>query len=215
MNSQIEDIKSHIRDINLELLINQQNIKIDISRRFNNKFRLFYPSRKLINIIIKNGGVLIGSRAIRCFLLNDKPILDRKVDDWDFLITQKMAYNIYNDMGYCEIPNIGETISIKNQRMWRHPDYDEAYRVGIVDVQMIVTEDIPKYIETEGIRIADLSYCISSKLALINDLDKKISNKHHGAMSSEKIELIRQLDKHRKDLNNLIIKFNCIKCLEN
>ena len=125
-----------------------------------------------------------------------------------------MAYNIYNEMGYYEIPNIGETISIKNQRMWRHPDYDESYRVGIVDVQMIIKEDIPKYIETEGIRIADLSYCISSKLSLINDLDKKISNKHYGVISSEKIELIRQLDKHRKDLNNLIIKFNFIKCLE-
>lgn len=203
MSIEFDNIKSHIRDINLEFLMNHQNSKIDISRRFNTKFRLFYPSKKLINCIIKNGGVLTGSRAIRCFLLDDKPLLDRKVEDWDFLITLPMAYSIFNQMKYNDIPEIGETISIKNQRMWRHPDYDEAYRVGIVDVQMMIVDELPDFIEKDGIKITSLLYSLSKKIELTDKLKKETCNS----------ETTRQLNKHIRDLKDIIIKFNCIKIL--
>ena len=203
MSVELDNIKSHLRDINLDLLMNSQNVKIDISRRYNTKFRLFYPNRKLINCIIKHGGVLTGSRAIRCFLLDDKPLLDRKVEDWDFLITLPMAYSIINDMRYNDIPHLGETISIKNQRMWRHPDYDEAYRVGIVDVQMIIVEELPEFIEKDGIKITPITYSLSKKIELTNKLK-------HATGSSE---TARQLSKHIKDLKDIIIKFNCITCM--
>lgn len=203
MSIELDSIKSHLRDINLDLLMNPQNVRIDISKRFNTKFRLFYPSKKLINCIIKHGGILTGSRAIRCFLLDDKPLLDRKVEDWDFLITLPMAYSIFNQMGYNDIPNLGETISIKNQRMWRHPDYDEAYRVGIVDVQMIIVEELPDFIEKDGIKITPIAYSLSNKIELTNKLK-------HATGSSE---TARQLSKHIKDLKDIIIKFNCITCM--
>lgn len=203
MSIEFDNIKSHIRDINLEFLMNHQNSKIDISRRFNTKFRLFYPSKKLINCIIKNGGVLTGSRAIRCFLLDDKPLLDRKVEDWDFLITLPMAYSIFNQMKYNDIPEIGETISIKNQRMWRHPDYDEAYRVGIVDVQMMIVNELPDFIEKDGIKITSLLYSLSKKIELTDKLKQETCNS----------ETTRQLNKHIRDLKDIIIKFNCIKIL--
>ena len=204
MSLELDDIKSHLRDINLDLLMNPQNVKIDISRRFNTKFRLFYPSKKLINYIIKQVGVLTGSRAIRCFLLDDKPLLDRKVEDWDFVITLPMAYSIINEMGYNDIPNLGETISIKNQRMWRHPEYDEAYKVGIVDVQMIIVEELPDFIEKNGIKITPITYALSKKIELTNKLK-------HATGSSE---TARQFQKHLKDLKDIIIKFNYIKLLK-
>lgn len=200
---ELDNIKSNIRDINLELLLDSQNVKIDVSRRYNTKFRLFYPNKKLINCIIKNGGVLTGSRAIRCFLLDDKPLLDRKVEDWDFLITLPMAFKIINQMGYLEVPKIGETISIKGQRMWRHPDYDESYRVGIVDVQMIIVEELPEFTEKDGIKITPIAYSLSNKIELTNKL------KHATGRS----ETAHQFQKHIKDLKDIIIKFNCIKFL--
>jgi hypothetical protein len=203
MSIELDSIKSHLRDINLDLLMNSQNVRIDISRRFNTKFRLFYPSKKLINCIIKHGGVLTGSRAIRCFLLDNKPLLDRRVEDWDFLITLPMAYSIFNQMGYNDIPHLGETISIKNQRMWRHPDYDESYRVGIVDVQMIIVEDLPDFMEKDGIKITPIAYSLSKKIELTNKL------KHETGSS----ETSRQFQKHLKDLKDIIIKFNCITCM--
>ena len=73
--SYLNEIKSYIRDINLDILMNCPDVKIDISKRFYNKFRLFYPSRKLIKYVTKIGGVLTGSRATRCYTIEGKPIL--------------------------------------------------------------------------------------------------------------------------------------------
>ena len=114
-----------------------------------------------------------------------------------------MAYSIINEMGYNDIPHLGETISIKNQRMWRHPDYDEAYRVGIVDVQMIVVDELPNFMEKNGIKISPIAYSLSKKIELTNKLK-------HATGSSE---TARQFQKHLKDLKDIIIKFNCIRCM--
>lgn len=63
--SELNEIKRYLRDINLDILTNHQDVKVDISKRYNTRFRLFYPSRKLINSVIEIGGVLVGSRALR------------------------------------------------------------------------------------------------------------------------------------------------------
>ncbi len=153
--SELNSIKAYMRDINLELLTNCPDVKIDISKRFYNRFRLFYPSRKLINYVTKIGGVLTGSRAIRCYTIGGKPILERKVKDWDFIVTLDMAFKICADMGISEIPEIDGVISIKNQRRWTHPSYEDSYRVGPVDVQLIVIEELPDVTEIDGVRICN------------------------------------------------------------
>ena len=103
--SHLEDIKAYLRDINLDILMNCPNVKIDISKRYYNKFRLFYPSRKLINYVTKIGGVLTGSRAIRCYTIEGKPILERRVNDWDFVVTLDMAFKLattFNKQGLAD-----------------------------------------------------------------------------------------------------------------
>lgn len=84
--------------------------------------------------------------------------------------------------------------------MWRHPDYDEAYRVGIVDVQMMVVDELPDFIEKGGIKITPIAYSLSKKIELTNKL-------RHATGSSE---TTRQFKKHLGDLKDIIIKFNCI-----
>jgi len=195
-------IKSYMRDMNLEILTNYPEIKIDISKRYFNKFRLFYPNRKLINYVTKIGGVLTGSRAIRCFTIDDKPILERKVKDWDFIVTLDMAFKICDDMKLDRIPKVDEILSIKNQRMWRHPDYEESYRVGPVDVQLIVREELPDYTEINGVRISNFGYSVSQKISLVTDLQRNLSNSR---------EVDENYEKHLSDLREMIIKFNSLK----
>jgi hypothetical protein len=195
-------IKSYMRDMNLEILTNYPEIKIDISKRYFNKFRLFYPNRKLINYVTKIGGVLTGSRAIRCFTIDDKPILERKVKDWDFIVTLDMAFKICDDMKLDLIPKVDEILSIKNQRMWRHPDYEESYRVGPVDVQLIVREELPDYTEINGVRISNFGYSVSQKISLVTDLQRNLSNSK---------EVDENYEKHLSDLREMIIKFNSLK----
>jgi len=202
--SYFNELKAYLRDINLEILMESPDVKIDISKRYYNKFRLFYPSRKLIKYTTNIGGVLVGSRAIRCFTINGKPILERRVNDWDFIVTLDMAFKICDDMGIEEIPKIGGVISVKNQRGWAHPTYSDSYRVGPVDVQLIVTEELPDYTEVDGVRIANFGYSISQKIGLTTNLYNEMLNGNQ--------DLRVHYDKHIDDLKEIIIKYNSIKC---
>jgi 5,10-methylene-tetrahydrofolate dehydrogenase/methenyl tetrahydrofolate cyclohydrolase len=58
--SYLNEIKAYMRDINLDILMNCPDVKIDISKRYYNKYRLFYPSRKLIKYVTNIGGKLVG-----------------------------------------------------------------------------------------------------------------------------------------------------------
>jgi hypothetical protein len=203
--SYLNELKAYLRDINLEILMESPDVKIDISKRYYNKFRLFYPSRKLIKYTTNIGGVLVGSRAIRCFTINGKPILERRVNDWDFIVTLDMAFKICDDMGIEEIPKIGGVISVKNQRRWAHPSYQDSYRVGPVDVQLIVTEELPDYTEVDGVRIANFGYSISQKIGLTSELQSKLGGKTPNYRVSESID--EQYHKHIDDLKEIIIKY--------
>ncbi len=204
--SELNDIKAYLRDINLEILTTNQDIKIDVSKRYYNRFRLFYPSRKLIKYVTNIGGVLTGSRAIRCYTISGKPLLERKVNDWDFVVTLDMAFKICDNMGIDEIPQIDGVISIKNQRRWAHPSYEDAYRVGPVDVQLIIKEELPKYIEEDGVRISNFGYSISQKIGLTTDL--------HSKMGIRTRDIDEQYHKHISDMKEMIIKFNSLKSVK-
>lgn len=200
--SDLHEIKGYLRDLNLELISDSPKLEIDISKRYYNKFRLFYPSRKLIKYVTRIGGVLTGSRAIRCYTIEGKPILERRVNDWDFIVTIDMAFKICADMEIEQIPQIGNVISVKNQRMWRHPDYSDSYRVGPVDVQLIIQEELPDYTEIDGVRITNFGYSLSHKIRLTTDLHSKLG----GGRSIDD-----QYYKHISDLKEMIIKFNSLK----
>jgi hypothetical protein len=210
--SYLNELKAYLRDINLEILMESPDVKIDISKRYYNKFRFFYPSRKLIKYTTNIGGVLVGSRAIRCFTINGKPILERRVNDWDFIVTLDMAFKICDDMGIEEIPKIGGVISVKNQRGWAHPTYSDSYRVGPVDVQLIVTEELPDYTEIDGVRIANFGYSVSQKIGLTSELQSKLTGHNRTQSSSRYDSIDEQYHKHIDDLKEIIIKYNSIKC---
>jgi hypothetical protein len=108
-----------------------------------------------------------------------------------------------DDMEIEEIPQINGVISIKNERRWAHPSYQDAYRVGPVDVQLIVKEELPDYTEIDGVRIANFGYSISQKIGMTNDLHSKITGR--GGVIDE------QYHKHISDMKEMIIKFNSLK----
>ena len=199
------EMKTFVRDLNLNLLTNKHKIEIDVSKRYNDKVRWFMPSRKLINHIIESGGVLTGSRALRCFKINGKSILDRRTKDWDFIVTQEMAFKICDKFDIGIIPGVDKVISVSNQRYWRHPDYSEAYRVGPVDVQLIIKDELPEYESVDGVNISPLQYIINEKMKLIDELGDKVIN------SSSISEERKELGKHLDDMTQTIIKFNCVR----
>jgi hypothetical protein len=203
--STLVEMKSFVRDLNLNLITSNQNIEIDITKRYNDKIRWFMPNRNLISYIIECGGVLTGSRALRCYKINDHYLLDRRTKDWDFIITQDMAFKICERFDIDMIPNIDKVISIKNQRAWRHPAYSASYRVGPVDVQMIIKEELPEYTEINGIRISSLPYILNEKVKVIDELYDIVQNR--SSVSDER----KEIGKHLDDMTRLIIRFNSSK----
>ena len=199
------EMKSFVRDLSLNLLTNNHKIEIDVSKRYNDKIRWFMPSRKLIIHIIESGGVLTGSRALRCYKINGKSILDRRTKDWDFIVTQEMAFKICDKFDIGIIPGVDKVISVSIQRYWRHPDYSEAYRVGPVDVQLIIKDELPEYESVDGVNISPLQYIINEKMKLIDELGDKVIN------SSSISEERKELGKHLDDMTQTIIKFNCVR----
>jgi len=197
----ISEIKTFVRDINLTLLSSSRKIDIDISKRFHSKIRLFMPNRKLIKYVTQTGGVLTGSRALRCFKIDGKQMFDRHTHDWDFVVTPEMAFNICNKFGISTIPGVDKVISIKGQRFWRHPAYSDSYRVGPVDVQLIIKDELPGYKEVKGVRIANFGYTIAQKSIMIDELSEK-----HG----DTWRVGDEINKHIEDMTQLIIKFNCL-----
>lgn len=199
--SSVTEIKTFVRDINLTLLSSSKKVDVDISKRYCDKIRLFMPNRKLIKYVTEIGGVLTGSRALRCFSIDGKQIFDRRSKDWDFIVTPEMAFNICNKFDISIIPGVDKVISIKGQRYWRHPAYSDSYRVGPVDVQLIVKDELPGYKEIKGVRIANFGYTISQKSLLIDEL----AEKKNGSW-----KVGDELDKHIEDMTQLIVKFNCL-----
>jgi hypothetical protein len=198
----LDELKAHIRDLNLDLMIKDQDLSVDIKNRFNKRFRLFYPSRKLINFVIKSGGVLTGSRALRCYKLKGHDLFTRRVDDWDFIVTLEQAFKICSEMNINKIPEIDQVISIKNQRCWKHSSYSDSKRVGPVDVQLMIRDKLPDYNEYSGIRIASFEYSLSKKLEMIKILDEEFNQWKRDS---------ENLNKHIIDIKSLIINFNNIK----
>lgn len=197
----VTEIKTFVRDINLTLLSSSKKVDIDISKRYCDKIRLFMPNRKLIKYVTEIGGVLTGSRALRCFKIDGKQMFDRHTYDWDFIVTPEMAFNICNKFDISIIPAIDKVISIKGQRYWRHPAYSDSYRVGPVDVQLIIKDELPGYKEIKGVRIANFGYTIAQKSLLI---DEMIEEKGGSWRVGDEV------NKHIEDMTQLIIKFNCL-----
>jgi len=204
--STLIEMKSFVRDLNLNLLTNSTKIEIDPSKKYCDRFRWFMPNRKLIASIIKSGGVLTGSRALRCYKVNGEYILDRKTKDWDFVVTQDVAFKICAQYDINIIPGIDKVISVKSQRKYVHPAYSNSYRIGPVDVQMIIKDELPDYQMVKGIRFSSISYVLNEKVKMIDELHTLISNSNYSSISDEKAIVGKHLD----DMTRVIIKFNSL-----
>lgn len=186
-------LKAYIRDINLNMLTGGYDVQYDTSKS-RSKFQFLKLNWKLIKYVTNLGGVLTGSRALKCCTINSSSMLDRRPNDFDFLITKKMAFQICDHFkfNYNLTDNV---ISIKKQRWTSYDDYgDNDTRYGAVDIHLIITDELPEFIEQNGIRITPFTYVINEKLKMIEDSSTKRDEKQ----------------KHADDLSALTMRFNLI-----
>lgn len=185
-------LKSYIRDINLNMLTGGYNVQYDTSKS-RSKFQFLKINWKLIKYVTTIGGVLTGSRALNCCTINGKPMMDRKPNDFDFLVTKEMAFQICDHFKF-KYNLTDPIISIKKQWTSYHDYSDDVTRWGAVDVHLIIVDELPEFIEQNGIRITPFTYVVNEKLKMIEEGN---TNKY-------------EKQKHADDLAVLTMKFNLL-----
>ena len=186
-------LKAYVRDINLNMLTGGYDVQYDTSKS-RSKYQFLKLNWKLIKYVTNLGGVLTGSRALKCCSINGKEMIDRRPNDFDFLITKEMAFQICDHFKFKY--NLTDTvISIKKQIWTSYPDYsDDIIRRGAVDVHLIIVDELPEFIEQNGIRITPFTYVINEKLKMIEDSSTNRNEKQ----------------KHADDLSALTMRFNLL-----
>ena len=186
-------LKAYVRDINLNMLTGGYNVQYDTSKS-RSKYQFLKLNWKLIKYVTNLGGVLTGSRALKCCSINHTPMLDRRPNDFDFLITKKMSFQICDHFKFSY--NLTDTvISITKERWISTENYScVKTRHGAVDVHLIIVDELPEFIEQNGIRITPFTYVINEKLKMIEDSSTKRDEKQ----------------KHADDLSALTMRFNLI-----
>ena len=70
-------LKAYVRDINLNMLTGGYDVQYDTSKS-RSKYQFLKLNWKLIKYVTNLGGVLTGSRALKCCTINDSTMLDRR-----------------------------------------------------------------------------------------------------------------------------------------
>jgi hypothetical protein len=175
------------------MLTGGYNVQYDTSKS-RSKYQFLKLNWKLIKYVTNLGGVLTGSRALKCCNINGKEMMDRRPNDFDFLITKEMAFQICDHFKF-RYNLTDSVISIKKQLWTSYPDYsDDIIRRGAVDVHLIIVDELPEFIEQNGIRITPFTYVINEKLKMIEDSSTNRNEKQ----------------KHADDLSALTMRFNLL-----
>jgi hypothetical protein len=175
------------------MLTGGYDVQYDTSKS-RSKYQFLKLNWKLIKYVTNLGGVLTGSRALKCCSINGKEMMDRRPNDFDFLITKEMAFQICDHFKF-KYNLTDDVISIKKQLWTSYPDYsDDIIRHGSVDVHLIIVDELPEFIEQNGIRITPFTYVINEKLKMIEDNSTNRNEKQ----------------KHADDLSALTMRFNLL-----
>lgn len=162
------DYRKHIRDIKLDLVTNKINLKIS-PPKIGGLLSFARPGTKVVKELLKCGAVLTGSRALKCYELNDKPILGRKPDDWDFIVDEKTLFRICDKYKFSSgIQKDGDGdyyVTIDSCAVRITGSYGSDTRVLRTGITLIC-KDEPVSVETKNGKIASLSCILEEKYKL-------------------------------------------------
>src|SRR5574343_1043952 len=174
-------MNNHLRNIKLGLIQNQWDIKLDASKKCHPLYFL-RPKSTLVKQILPQGSILTGSSALKCYSINNRPILDRSPDDWDLIITEDMLIKLCDGI----IPGINinekDINLIKSTLLFTGYGNDDVTYVLPTKIHLIVKDELPEYNFSKGIKVAKLEHIIETKIALYEGKGEfykhRNSNKH-------------------------------------
>jgi hypothetical protein len=176
-----------IRDFKIGCLKGDYKITIDTSLLPGKWFYFWNKKRKIILDLFNRGAVLAGSRALHMTKINGKRVFNRQPNDWDFLMTQD------DFLKFCKYIQYYPNDLTKSQYHLNKPfatfydGYGGESHWFKCNIQIIIKDELPSFIEVDGKKFATPESIIDSKVELVNTIT--------GGLQS----------KHQRDLNNLMI----------
>jgi len=178
-----------IRDFKISCLKGDYNITIDTSLLPGKWFYFWNKKRKTILNLFNRGAVLSGSRALHMTQINGKRVFNRQPNDWDFLMTQDDFLKFCKDIQYYPNDLTKSQYHLDKSFATFYNGYGGESHWFKCNIQIIIKDELPSFIEVDGKKFATPESIIDSKVELINTTP---------LTSSER-------SKHQSDLNNIII----------
>ena len=184
MDNGIKDVISesriHLRDLKIRGILEDKN-KIKVVPPKRGIFSFLYRGWKTIDEVSKLGGIISGSTALSLYRIEGSPIINRKPNDWDILMSRDSL------LKFCGLNNIDfrydkDTISIQLKKgIYVGRDYcDESPNyIFKHDIDLIGTDELPDHIQVGRYKIATLDSILEDKIRRIEGaLRLTQDNKH-------------------------------------
>lgn len=165
----VSEYNSFIRSIKLENILNDNKLSIVQPKKSMFSF-LYWRGRKKLKELMDLGGVIVGSRALKFYHYNEVPLLDRKCDDWDIVLTKNAlmkfcASNKIYDFNHSSSVircNFNTGIFIGYNSYSPRKDYMFEY-----EFDLIAKDELPEFTQIGNYRICKLQDCLKYKIDLI------------------------------------------------
>ena len=133
--------------------------------------------------------ILCGSRALNCYRINGKKLLNRKPNDWDFLVTKDQFIEICRDYNIYDFDLTKSQYHLNKSLASFSTGYGGESHWFPCFIQLIIQDELPNSKESGGVRFASLENIIGAKMDLANPI----------AVNQ------RADSKHQRDINNIIV----------
>ena len=175
---------SLIRDLKLGISVGDYQPSIDLNE-LPGKWYYFLRKRKIIKYLFDNGAVLTGSRALKCYDIKGKKLINRNPNDWDFLVTKDQFIKLCEDYKIYDFDLNENKYYLDKSFSTMKDSYGSVSRVFPCLIQLIIVTELNNYIEKDNKKFSKLTSIIDYKIKLINESC--------------------DVDKHQKDLNNILV----------
>ena len=197
--SLFREFESSLRNLKINSIENQV-FDLEFKKPF---FRFLYQGYSTVDKIRDLGGIITGSRALKCYYLNKKCLLSRKPNDWD-IILQKDSF-----LKFC----VDNEIDISFKEKYLSVNFRKGYSVftnaytndGLSRVfphhfHIISMDELPPFNETsDGYRIDKVENIFQFKLSFIEPAIMNSLNLNNDSFK-----------KHISDLMELKLKLSSI-----
>ena len=178
----ISETRTFLRDFKIKELLETKSNEFEILKPKRGFFSFLYKGWRKIDELSQLGGIITGSTALSLYRFNGQPLINRKTNDWDILLSRE------NFLKFCGLNNLSNfyydkdriTISLSSGIFVGNYGYHETTPHYILkhDLDLIAKSELPESIKVGQYRIATLESIIHEKLDII-EKNKRVYNSKH------------------------------------